>query len=65
MSTVIERVIVARRQPDEPDLLGMDRMIRRAYEASTSNRPEELKAWHEAEVRAAALRREATPYNAK
>lgn len=61
-NTGLERRI-AREQPDELDLLGMDRMIRRAYEVATSNRPVITKAWHEAEVRAAAKRREATPYN--
>lgn len=44
-------------QPDALDLLGMDRMIRRAYEVATSGAPEVTKAWHEAEVRAAAKRR--------
>lgn len=63
MNHGIERRI-AREQPDALDLLGMDRMIRRAYEVATSNRPAITKAWHEAELRAAAKRREAMPYNA-
>lgn len=64
MNTGLERRI-AREEPDALDLLGMDRMIRRAYEVATSTLPAITKAWHEAEVRPAAKRREATPYNYK
>ena len=63
MSTGLERRI-AREQPDALNLLGMDRMIRRAYEVATSNRPGVTRAWHEAELRAAEKRRVAMPYNA-
>ena len=62
MSTGLERRI-AREQPDALNLLGMDRMIRRAYEVATSNRPGVTRAWHEAELRAAEKRRVAMPYN--
>lgn len=64
MSTGLERRI-AREQPDALNLLGMDRMIRRAYEVATSNRPGVTRAWHEAELRAAEKRRVAMPYNAR
>lgn len=65
MITGLERRI-AREQPDALNLLGMDRMIRRAYEVATSNRPgvTRTRAWHEAELRAAEKRRVAMPYNA-
>lgn len=53
MNAGLERRI-AREQPDALDLLGMDRMIRRAYEAATSGRDAVTKAWHVTEIRAAA-----------
>ena len=47
------------------DSLGlMDRMIRRAYEAATSDNPSMTKVWHDAEVLAAERRRDLTPHNA-
>ena len=44
---------IANDNPDDLDLLGMDRMVRRAYESATSTNPSATKVWHDEEIRAA------------
>ena len=56
---------IANEHPNALNLLGMDRMIRRAYEAATSDNPSMTKVWHDAEVLAAERRRDLTPPNAE
>ena len=56
---------IANEHPNALNLLGMDRMIRRAYEAATSDNPSMTKVWHDAEVLAAERRRDLTPHNAE
>ena len=54
---------IANEHPNALNLLGMDRMTRRAYEAATSDNPSMTKVWHDAEVLAAERRRDLTPPN--
>ena len=44
---------IASEHPEELDLLGMDRMVRRAYESATSTNPNATRVWHDEEIRAA------------
>ena len=44
---------IASEHPEELDLLGIDRMVRRAYESATSTNPNATRVWHDEEIRAA------------